>query len=307
MKRFQNKVAESRYALTLMAIYALGIWYLGGLVENRLFLQLAFLCVSTYLMMEINNSNALIRIYSRMVSCSFLALTSMATFLYPSLRESIVQLCLITSYTIIFHIYQDKDSPGLMFYAFLCLGIASVLFIQVLYIVPLLWLLIGFKMMAFSFRMFCASIVGLITPYWFLAPLSFFTGHFDSLVEHITSIAYFQPLFQYQRFNDHHYITFAFVCLVALIGMVHYLRNSHMDKIRTQMIYELLMWMNLFTVVFIILQPQHFEILLGMMIVNTSPFIGHFLALTHTKLTNVTFYMLIFLILFITAYNLWIP
>lgn len=242
-----------------------------------------------------------------MVSCSFLALTSMATFLFPSLRESIVQLCLITSYTIIFHIYQDKDSPGLIFYAFLCLGIASILFIQVLYFVTLLWLLIGFKMMAFSFRMFFASIVGLITPYWFLAPLSFFTGHFDSLVEHITSIAYFQPLFQYQRFNDHHYITFAFVCLVALIGTVHYLRNSHMDKIRTQMIYELLMWMNLLTVVFIILQPQHYEILLGMMIVNTSPFIGHFLALTHTKLTNVTFYMLIFLILFITAYNLWIP
>ena len=307
MKRFQNKVAESRYALTLMAIYALGVWYLGGLVENQLYLQLAFLCVSAYLMIEINNSNALIRIYSRMVSCSFLALTSMATFLFPSLRESIVQLCFITSYTIIFHIYQDKDSPGQIFYAFLCLGIASVLFIQVLYFVPLLWLLIGFKMMAFSFRMFFASIVGLITPYWFLAPLSFFTGHFDSLVEHITSIASFQPLFQYQRFNDHHYITFAFVCLVAIIGMVHYLRNSHMDKIRTQMIYELLMWMNLLTVVFIILQPQHYEILLGMMIVNTSPFIGHFLALTHTRLTNVTFYLLIFLILFITAYNLWIP
>ena len=108
-------------------------------------------------------------------------------------------------------------------------------------------------------------------------------------------------------FNDHHYITFAFVCLVAIIGMIHYLRTSHMDKIRTQMIYELLMWMNLLTIVFIILQPQHFEILLGIMIVNTSPFIGHFLALTHTRLTNLTFYALIFLILFITAYNLWIP
>ena len=307
MKHFQNRVAESRYALSLMVVYALGIWYLGGLVERQLYFQLAFLTVSTYLMMELNNSNALIRIYSRMVSCSFLALTTTATFLFPSLREALVQLCLITFYTIIFHTYQDKEAPGLTFYAFLCLGIASVLFVQVLFFVPFLWLLIGFKMMAFNIRMFFASIVGLLTPYWFLLPLSFFTGHFDSLVEHITSIAYFQPLFQYQRFNDHHYITFAFVCLVALIGMVHYLLNSHMDKIRTQMIYELLMWMNLLTVVFIILQPQHFEILLGMMIVNTSPFIGHFLALTHTKLTNVTFYMLIFLILFITAYNLWIP
>ena len=71
--------------------------------------------------------------------------------------------------------------------------------------------------------------------------------------------------------------------------------------------YELLLWMNLLTIIFIILQPQHFEILLGIMIVNTSPFIGHFLALTHTRLTNLTFYALIFLILFITAYNLWIP
>jgi hypothetical protein len=67
------------------------------------------------------------------------------------------------------------------------------------------------------------------------------------------------------------------------------------------------MWMNLLTVVFIVLQPQHYEILLGIMIVNTCPFIGHFIALTHTRLTNVTFYILIVLTLFITAYNLWIP
>ena len=203
MKRFQNRVAESRYALSLMVVYALGIWYLGGLVERQLYFQLAFLTVSTYLMMELNNSNALIRIYSRMVSCSFLALTTTATFLFPSLREALVQLCLITFYTIIFHTYQDKEAPGLTFYAFLCLGIASVLFVQVLFFVPFLWLLIGFKMMAFSFRMFCASLIGLLTPYWFLAPMSLFTGHFDAFVAHFIGIAQFRPLFQYQDISEH--------------------------------------------------------------------------------------------------------
>ena len=305
MKHFQNRVAESRYALSLMVVYALGIWYLGGLVERQLYFQLAFLTVSTYLMMELNNSNALIRIYSRMVSCSFLALTTTATFLFPSLREALVQLCLITFYTIIFHTYQDKEAPGLTFYAFLCLGIASVLFVQVLFFVPFLWLLIGFKMMAFSFRMFCASLIGLLTPYWFLAPMSLFTGHFDAFVAHFIGIAQFRPLFQYQDISEHYIVTFSFVCLVALIGTIHFLRNSYMDKIRTRMIYEMLMWMNLITMVFIVLQHQHFEILLGIMIVNTSPFIGHFIALTHTRLTNTVFYALIALTLLITFYNLW--
>ena len=290
MKRFQNRVAESRYTLSLMVVYALGIWYLGGLVERQLYFQLAFLTVSTYLMMELNNSNALIRIYSRMVSCSFLALTTTATFLFPSLREALVQLCLITFYTIIFHTYQDKEAPGLTFYAFLCLGIASVLFVQVLFFVPFLWLLIG-----------------LLMPYWFLAPMSLFTGHVDTLAAHFMGIAQFQPLFHYQDISEHYIVTFSFVCLVALIGTIHFLRNSYMDKIRTRMIYEMLMWMNLITIVFIILQPQHFEILLGLMIVNTSPFIGHFIALTHTRLTNTVFYALIALTLLITFYNLWMP
>ena len=74
------------------------------------------------------------------------------------------------------------------------------------------------------------------------------------------------------------------------------------------MIYELLMWMNLFTVVFVMLQPRHFEILLGMMIVNTSPFIQAFPRLdTYQADQCHVLYADLPLILFITTYNLWIP
>jgi hypothetical protein len=58
--------------------------------------------------------------------------------------------------------------------------------------------------------------------------------------------------------------------------------------------------------VFIVLQPQHYDCVLHIMIVNTAPLIGHFIALTRTRLTNIFFITLMIVALLITAYNLWI-
>ena len=151
-----------------MIAYAAGVWVLGGIIEQQWYLQFAALMVSTFLMVELNNTNALLHIYSRMVSASFLALTCTAVFLFPSLRSSLCMLSFISFCTIIFHTYQDKESPGLTYFAFLCLGIASLMFIQVLFFIPFLWLMMRFKLMAFSWRMMWASLLGIITPYWFL-------------------------------------------------------------------------------------------------------------------------------------------
>ena len=41
------------------------------------------------------------------------------------------------------------------------------------------------------------------------------------------------------------------------------------------------------------------------MIITTAPLIAHFIALTHTKVTNIAFCVLTGLTLLLTAYNLW--
>ena len=89
-------MAESHYALLSTAAITLVVWYLSGLVSRQLYLPLALFGVSTYLMMELNNSNALIRIYSRMVSCSFMILACTALPLFQSLDTALVTLCFIT-------------------------------------------------------------------------------------------------------------------------------------------------------------------------------------------------------------------
>lgn len=308
LKRFQNRIAESRYALPFMLMFATLVWVAGGLTyDQQLWAPYACTLVAAYLMVELNNINALLRIYSRMVSCSFLALTSLAAFQFSSLQGSIAQLCFVVFYICLFHAYQEKRGAGWVFYAFFCLGMASTVFVQIVFLVPFLWLILGRYLMALSARTFWASILGIIAPYWFVVVYYLGTNRMDDFVAHFVELGHFSPLFDYSSVSEHQIITFLFVALLALIGTIHFLRRSFLDKIRTRMLFHIFIHVNVLIVVFIILQPQHFDVLLKLMMVNTSILIAHYIALTRTRTTNISFYFMIAAALFLTIYNLWIP
>ena len=305
IKRIQNRIAESRHTLPVAIAIAAVLWYLSGLVATPLYLSFAIVLLTTFLMVEINNGNALIRVYSRLVSTSFLLMITSATFLLPNLRVMITTLCYVLFCLFLFRTYQEKRSPGRVFNAFLFLGITSIFFIQILFFVPVLWLLMTFNLMAMSHRNFWASIVGLLTPYWFTIPFWLLTEDFDAIVNHFSQIAVFQPLLHYEHLSLPHLVTFVFVVVVAVIGIIHFIRKSFLDKIRTRMLFTYIIVMTLLVVVFLLLQPQHFGFLLALLIVHVSPLIAHYLSLTNTRLTNITFFVLVILLTALTAYNLW--
>ena len=64
---------------------------------------------------------------------------------------------------------------------------------------------------------------------------------------------------------------------------------------------------DMLTIVFLLLQPQHYPLLMALIIVNTTPLAAHFLTLTHTWLTNLSFFAIILITLSIIAYNIWMP
>lgn len=316
-KRLQNHVAESHYALMTTALYTLLIWYVGSVVSQWPYLSLDFsvfpwkelilFAVSTYLMMELNNSNALIRIYSRMVSCSFMVLSVMSLYVVKSLPISLVIVCFVTFLLALFNIYQDKRASAWTFYAFLCIGIASSIFPKIVFFVPFVWLFMAYLLMAFGSRTFWSSLIGLIAPYWFIAPYCLLTGNTDFFTNLYEQLIEFQTPFQYSEIGIRQILSFSLTALTALIGIVHFLRNSFRDKIRTRMFYNIFIYFDLLILLFIILQPQYFDVLLSMMIVVTSPLIGHFVALTNTRATNILFCVLLAVILLITLFNLLPP
>ncbi len=307
VKRFQNRVAESRIALPVTGVYAFAVCALGGLFTEQLWVQFVLLAVSSFLMMELNNVNALIRIYSRMVSCSFLVLAVMSQYLVVDVRCGIVQACFIAFYLFLFSAYQDNRAMGRVFYAFLMLGIASTMFVQILFFVPLVWVLLCTNLMVRSFRAFVSSLFGLLVPYWFMVAYYLYIDDVDSLLDHFLQIAQFGPVLGWMDMPVSHILTAAYVAILAVVGMIHFRLNNYKDKIRTRMLFEIFSVLALAAIVFMILQPQHVDYLLALLIVSTSPMIGHYIALTNTFITNISFYVMLVVALIITCVNLWMP
>lgn len=307
VKRFQNRVAESRIALPVTGVYAFAVCALGGLFTEQLWVQFVLLAVSSFLMMELNNVNALIRIYSRMVSCSFLVLAVMSQYLVVDVRCGIVQACFIAFYLFLFSAYQDNRAMGRVFYAFLMLGIASTMFVQILFFVPLVWVLLCTNLMVRSFRAFVSSLFGLLVPYWFMMAYYLYIDDVDSLLDHFLQIAQFGPVLGWMDMPVSHILTAAYMVILAVVGMIHFRLNNYKDKIRTRMLFEIFSVLALAAIVFMILQPQHIDYLLALLIVSTSPMIGHYIALTNTFITNISFYVMLVVALIITCVNLWMP
>ena len=301
----QNKISGSRLTLPVILCYAIGIWLLGGLIQKQWWIQFGCFLLTTYLMVLLNNSNALIRIYSRVISVTFLILSCMACFLFSSLYGSLTQLCAVASYLILFQSYQDKAAAGLTYYGFLCIGLTSLTFVHILYFVPFLWILMLSCLQSFSLRTFFASLLGIITPYWLGICWLVYQGSLPLFVDHFAPLIRFHTPFDFSILNNSQTTTFAFVILLALIGAVHYFRTYYSDKIRTRQLFVIFIWIDLLTVAFICLQPQYYDPLIRILIINTAPLTGHFIALTHTKITNITFCLICITALLLTGYNLW--
>ena len=306
-KTFQNKVAASRYSLPITAILATVAWVAVGFMSHNIWAEFAFTIISTLLMVQLNNQNSLMRTYSRMVSCSFLVLITMASLPTPSFRASIVTMCFIAFYLIVWNTYQDRQASGWTFYAFFCIGLASTIFIQVLYFMPLCWLMMLVFTNSFSLRTFVASLIGIVTPYWFMVIYYAIEQDIDGLLTHLMGFIDYQELFDYSGITIHQIVNILYILILGIIGSVHFLHTSYADKIRTRMIYESLIMMNFVTFAFLILQPQHQDELTGIMIVNTAPLIAHYITFTRGKASNISFIAMIVLVLVLLLYNVLVP
>jgi len=306
VKRLQNRIAQSRWALPITIIYGLVVCLTVELMGYGQWMTFALLLVATLMMAELNNGYSLIRIYSRMVSCSFMVMITMSLTLFESVTVAVVMVAFIAFLLLIFRAYQNPGAVGWVFYAFVALGISSIVFSKSLLFVPVLWVVMAVNVLCFSPRTLIASLLGIITPYWFVAAWLIYQGNISYLGTHFLSALQFGTPFQFSILNIHQLLTFAFVLVLAVIGAVHFFLYSYQDRIRIRLMYETFVVLDACAVIFAILQPQYFDEMLGMSIVTTATLIGHFLALTHSRLSNITMFVLAGVTLALTIFNLWL-
>ena len=308
MKRIQNIVAESRRTLPITATYAVIVWLLAGLIGQGRWLQFACFVLSVYLMMQLNNENLLIRIYSRMVSVSYILLSCAALFLFDSPSGAFFQPALIASIFCLFKTYQDRSSAGWTYYTFLFLGLGSLLDVHALYLLPVFWLMMILTVYSFSWHTFMASLLGIATPYWFTLAWYAWQGEGDisPWLQHFAEFASLQLPFSYSVLGLQHLLLIVFLVSLFLLGAIHFVVTSYKDKIRVRQMYYSLIVLMIFSCILVALLPQLYHLAFHVMIISVSPIIGHFMALTSSRLTNILFFVLAAVTLFLTSMNLWI-
>jgi len=306
-KRLQNKVAENRYTLTVTVAYTLLVWLAADLSDRRKWIPLVCSLAAGYMMAELNNRNSLIRIYSRMVSASFLLMLTSAVFLFTSLTTGVTAFCCSAFLLIAFQAYQDRHAAGYFFLTFLFVGLNSMFFVHILLFVPFLWFFLGWKVVPVSGKSIFASVLGLVTPYWMISPYVMFAGDYERWIRHFAALGDWTAFLDYGGMTPGRTAVMALVLVTAVTGGVHFLHTSYQDKVRVRMLYEYLLYMGSLCAAFLLVMPCLYDALLPLTVIHAAPLAGHFFALTSTKATNACFIAFLTAVLLITAYNLWMP
>lgn len=300
-----ERIAEGRWLLPIVALYGAAVWAVCGLIQEMLYVQFALFVLTAYLMVEMNNRNALIRIYSSLVAVTFIIVSSTLTYTFRDTTNTVVALCSVTSILCLFKSYQDRDSSGWTYYGFLCLGISSLFNLHVVFYVPILWILMATSLYSMSLRTLTASLLGLITPYWFGSVWVLYCRDYHMALNHFSTLLQYCPIADPAYLSKPQWASLSLLTLFGGVGALHYLFNRYDDKIRNRMLYDFLIVVAGASLAFIILQPIHFNCLIWIMAVAASPLIAHCIAFAReNRITMTLLWVACIITISVTIYNI---
>ena len=317
-RRWQNKIAESSATLPVACVVTTLLWWLPqATYSTDYLLGLAACALTTYVIIETNAVNALLRIRSRMVSSLFLLLMAVCGFLHPLQHATLVLFFLAGSFYFLLRTYEKLRPEADTFHSFLCLSLASLFWpsVWLLFIIQL-WNL-GVYLRALQWKSFGAAFMGLLLPYVFWGTAAFalgepapFLAQCAAIIQPFTETFAWQWLIQLGQTADWNgfwsgvhlglserltlaaqthlpeLLALLLIILWGLTGFIHYLRKSYDDKIRVRMCHYTFMTILVCLWLWLLLRPSDLQYLLPLLLLTTAPSAAHFIALTHTRLTN---------------------
>lgn len=305
----KKRIATNRWALPVALLFSTSLWAVRLVVRPSGWPAFLIFILSVSLMVEINNRNALMRQYSRMVSCSYIALMMMCDDLLSDIRAMAVQSAVIISLLLIFSTYQQRGSVGRKYWAYLFIGLASMAWPPMLLLVPVWWIGEASCLMSFTGRSFVASLFGIATPFWTVTPLFFVPGVRGSVLQCFTA---FVPEGETLRLlaspgdiilrplplDNMQAGVAAFLVVLFLVSAIRYFRQSSADKIHVRMLYQFFTLLSsvsllLFLVVtlFPLFSPTAWHLPLAVFIASAAPLVGHYVTFSSGRLSALVFWL----------------
>lgn len=306
--RLQNKVAGSELTLPVCAVAAAILWWLPeGAFSVSGLLGLALCLLTTYIIMETNARQHIIRIRTRMMSCVWLVLATCLPFMHSLEAPLISATFLCFSYLLLFLCYQRHRPQAYVFHVFLILGIGSFFApVMLLMTVPFFLYLIVF-LRSLTWKAFWAGLLGLVTPYWCYAVWLYSAS--SQSISDVRGFPYkcfeitFSPL--PREGSEMRLFSFAVLALLSIVSIIHYLRTNYDDKIRVRMFLYIYIVQTILLTASLMLQPAQYETTMALLVASASPLIAHYFALSKGILNTIFFVFSLLLVTALAVMNLW--
>ena len=303
-QQFRNKVSESSLTLPFMVIVTLLSCFLQHAYDSLyLWITLVETGILVYVLMEWNSQCQMLRVRSRMISATVLAFVAA----FPALQVStwcwLPALFLLLSYFVAFKSYGQLNPQGWVFYSFLFVSAGSLMFPPMPLAVPFMFFAFGHQLRILSVKSVTASVLGLLFPYWTYG-LFCLVGGWNEVFwrdSWVRALALCLP--DYSNVLPWQWILFVMLLVLGTIGIVHFVRTSYNDKIRTRQFFYTLLSLHfplLFNVVWF---PDCAGLTLPLLLVNSAPFIAHFFVLARDRSMNFWFLFVLFVLVAVACFN----
>ena len=300
--RLQTEVATGRFTLPVVILVCLLLWGVSYQEWNELFSLLITLFIG-YIFIGTNTAFNLIRTRTTMPVCIYWLITTALFFLHPFDWSNFVPLVFVLAIYQHFLSYESPSFPFPIFHTFLFVSLGSLAFPQLLFITPLLWIsMIPFRSM--SWKNFWASLIGLMTPYWFLFGYAFFFEEMHLFLTPLKEAVHLYPIdFSHLTINE--LASWGFITLLLMICGFHYWQIAFKDRTRTRINHSFLVIAGFWTTILSILQPVHLCQWMSIQLVCMAFLSGHLFTLTRNRFSGILFIVTFVLYILLMSFNLW--
>lgn len=300
--RIQTQVATGRLTLPVTVVVCLLLWSVGFGGWDEL-AGLGILALTGYVMIEANTAFTLIRTRTSLPVSVYGLLVSLMCFLHPFRWNSLFPLAFLLAVTQLFRSYESARPATPVYNAFLIIGTCSLFFPPAVWFVPLLAVsLIPFR--AFNAKSFCACLLGLITPYWFLFGYAFWNGQLQLFIRPLKKMVTFAPI-SYSHLTSVEVVSWLVATTFLLVSAVHYGYVSYTDRTRTRIFHSFLAYAGGWTTLMSVLMPRCLDALLPVQCICAAFLGGRLFTLTKNRFSGIFFIVIFVALILLTGYNLW--
>ena len=315
---FQPFLVTHRNVLTAVLVAVCVAWLVQTACEEPLVVftfslpplvsvlaALALCAAATYLMAELDNLYAMVRVSQRVVSTLFFTLLASAPAFHTLSAAHLSALCAVLLLFPLFASYQAPQLTVMHFLTFLCVGVSSLTLPTALLLALPLWVAQAL-LRTLSLKGVAAALLGLLFPYFWIFVGAYCLGQTDWLQgqahEWLASFAWPTHPLSLPLIGP-----IGITLLLLAAGAVDIIRHSQSDRTRTRYQNYALLLLALWALLWLILQPQLADHIFPYLATPTAILAAHFLTLSHGRIASIIALTLSLLLLAICSINFVAP